>query len=117
MNDTLSEALNRALHSLRPDLAPPKPKKVKAPKEPHLDPQTAGFRKVHLVNQEDGHDKEYKMQIVKVGTLYEVKAEWGRIGKTLQKDTKTDRPCSLIQAETTFNKVLKEKKKKGYKEI
>ena len=112
MNDTLSEALNRALVALRPDLAPPKTKKVKLP-----DVQTTGLRKVHLVFQEGNSDKEYIVQMAKVSTLYEVRFEYGRRGGTHTKGTKTDQPCSLVQANTVFDKLVQEKKKKGYKEI
>jgi predicted DNA-binding WGR domain protein len=110
MNDTLSEALSRALAAIRPDLAPQKPKKVKAA-------VTEKLRSIHLEFQEGSSDKVYNVEVVQTGKLYEVRFEYGRRGSNLNKGTKTDNPVSLDQANTVYHKLVQEKKKKGYKEI
>jgi len=111
MNDSLSQALQRQLQKLMPEKFPAPAKKVKMP-----DVQTTGFRKTHLVFQEGSSNKEYIVQIAAVKGLYEVRFEYGRVGGTHQKGIKNDSPVGLVQANEIFNKLVADKKKKGYKE-
>lgn len=108
----LTEALERQLRKLKPELAPAAPK-AKVPVPTKL----GAYRAVHLVFQEGSSDKEYLVQIIQVGSLYDVRFEYGRRGGTHQKGTKNDSPLYLGAANALFNQLVSEKKKKGYKEI
>lgn len=68
-----------------------------------------------LFYQEGNSDKEYHIQLVSSGGMFRVECQWGRVGSTLQTQTKV-RDVSLEQAEKVYTKVYKEKVGKGYKE-
>lgn len=110
MSNPLTEALERQLRLLRPDMAP-KPMPVQK------SPAPKNIKKVHLVFCEGTSDKEYNVEIVRTNHLYDVQFAYGRRGGTLQKGTKNEFPVSLGQAIDIFDTLVSLKKKKGYKEI
>ena len=61
-------------------------------------------------------DKEYRTQIVKNGSGYQVTFQFGRRGGTLQSGVKTNEPVTLEEAEAIFDKLVREKTSKGYRE-
>ena len=113
----LTEALERQLRKLKPELAPPvrktAPTKIIKP---------SGERAVHLVFQEGSSDKEYLVRIVPAAVhrgagLFDVRFEYGRRGGTHQKGTKNSSPMDSYSANVLFDEIVSEKKKKGYREI
>lgn len=64
--------------------------------------------------KEGGSDKQYSVTIAPSGDGYVVNAAWGRTGSTMQTACKTAAPVSLEQAQATAQKLLNEKRKKGY---
>ncbi len=75
------------------------------------------IKQVTLYYQDDRSDKVYAVELVSVGSEgYIVNFRYGRRGGNLKEDTKTPHPVSLQAAEAIFDKLVKEKTKKGYEE-
>lgn len=72
--------------------------------------------RISLYNREAGSDKVYTLWLEKKGNLYTVQAQWGRRGGPQQTGAKTSSPVGLEKAKAAYEKVLKEKKAKGYHE-
>ena len=79
-----------------------------------VSPSTAA---ISLYFREGSSDKVYHAQIAPDGNdLYSVNFQYGRRGSTLQTGTKTAAPVALAQARKIFDKLVAEKKAKGYTE-
>jgi len=61
-------------------------------------------------------DKEYHAEIIAVGSEYEVHFRYGRRGSALTSGKKTQAPVSLDQARKVYQRLLSEKRAKGYTE-
>ncbi len=81
-------------------------------------------RSVMLYYQQGTSDKVYSVAIYTVGvmpskikrnTTFTVEVGWGRRGQPLRRMTKTTQPCSLTTAITMYDKIVREKKLKGYR--
>jgi len=72
--------------------------------------------RISLYCTEGGSDKVYTLWLEKKGNLYTVQAQWGRRGGPQQTGAKTSSPVGLEKAKAAYEKVLKEKKAKGYHE-
>jgi bifunctional non-homologous end joining protein LigD len=72
---------------------------------------------ISLYFREGSSDKVYHAQIVPNGdNLYSVNFQFGRRGSTLQAGSKTAAPVTLAEARKIFDKLVAEKKAKGYTE-
>jgi bifunctional non-homologous end joining protein LigD len=72
---------------------------------------------ISLYFREGSSDKVYHAQIVPNGDdLYAVSFQYGRRGCTLQNGSKTAVPVTLAEARKIFDKLVAEKKAKGYNE-
>jgi len=70
---------------------------------------------ISLYFREGSSDKVYHAQIAPEGNdLYSVNFQYGRRGSTLQTGTKTSAPIALVQAQKIFDKLVAEKRAKGY---
>jgi bifunctional non-homologous end joining protein LigD len=70
---------------------------------------------VSLYFREGSSDKVYHAQIAPNGDgLYSVNFQYGRRGSTLQTGSKTAAPVALEQAKKIFDKLVAEKRAKGY---
>jgi bifunctional non-homologous end joining protein LigD len=79
-----------------------------------VSPSTIG---ISLYFREGSSDKVYHAQIALDGNdLYSVNFQYGRRGSTLQTGTKTTAPVALVQARKIFDKLVAEKRAKGYTE-
>jgi len=68
-----------------------------------------------LYFQDAKSDKVYEVDLCEVnGGKYLVNFRYGRRGKPLREGTKTNQPVDLASAEKIFEKLVAEKKKKGY---
>jgi bifunctional non-homologous end joining protein LigD len=68
-----------------------------------------------LYFRDGSSDKVYHAQIVTdINDLYSVNFQYGRRGSTLQTGTKTAAPVALAQAQKIFDKLVTEKRAKGY---
>jgi bifunctional non-homologous end joining protein LigD len=77
-------------------------------------PSTAA---ISLYFREGSSDKFYHAQIAPDGNdLYSVNFQYGRRGSTLQTGTETAAPVALAQARKIFDKLVAEKRAKGYTE-
>jgi bifunctional non-homologous end joining protein LigD len=74
------------------------------------------MRKVSLYFREGSSDKEYHVQLEPKGSGFVVNFQYGRRGSTLTSGTKTDKPVAQDKAEQIFQKLVAEKKAKGYTE-
>jgi len=74
------------------------------------------LKSVSLYFREGGSDKEYHVRIEESGSGFLVNFAYGRRGSSLSTGTKTTSPVSLEDAERIYDKLVKEKKAKGYKE-
>jgi bifunctional non-homologous end joining protein LigD len=72
--------------------------------------------KTTLYYHEGSSDKIYQVQIEEAGDRYVVNFAYGRRGSTLSIGTKTNVPVDLDSAQRIFDKLVKEKKAKGYTE-
>jgi bifunctional non-homologous end joining protein LigD len=70
---------------------------------------------IRLYHRDGSSDKTYQAAIEPSNGMYVVNFAYGRRGSTLQTGTKTPAPVDLSTAETLFNKLVKEKRSKGYK--
>ena len=68
---------------------------------------------IELFFQEQPSDKVYNAAIVKNGDAYDVPVEWGRRGSTLRTGSKA-LGVSLAEAKKAYDKVVRQKMKKGY---
>ncbi|HET6844293.1 MAG TPA: WGR domain-containing protein [Candidatus Angelobacter sp.] len=71
---------------------------------------------ISLYYREGNSDKEYHVQLVSTGDLFAVNFQYGRRGSTLSESSKTAVPVSFEQARKIYDKLVKEKKGKGYTE-
>jgi bifunctional non-homologous end joining protein LigD len=69
-----------------------------------------------LYYKEGSSDKVYQCQIEAAGERYVVNFAYGRRGGTLNTGTKTNVPVDFDSAQRIFDKLVKEKKSKGYTE-
>lgn len=74
------------------------------------------IKSISLFFKEGNSDKEYNVQIVKSTDGFSVNFQYGRVGNTLIAGTKTPVPVLEVNASVIFNKLVKEKMVKGYKE-
>lgn len=72
-------------------------------------------KRIELFFQEQPSDKVYNVELVKTKKGWTVHVEWGRRGSNLQKGTKAV-DASLEAAEKAFDKVVRQKMRKGYEE-
>jgi bifunctional non-homologous end joining protein LigD len=85
------------------------------------DQERTVMEKVTLYCREGGSDKQYTIWIEEDQSStkidrWTVQAQWGRRGGTVQAGTKTPKPVARSQAEDVMEKILKEKRAKGYSE-
>ncbi len=78
---------------------------------PHAAPQT-----VHLHYREGNSDKVYQVQLEPKDDGFVVLVAYGRRGSALQTGTKTSSPVAYEEALAIFNRLVREKKTKGYTE-
>ncbi len=69
---------------------------------------------VTLYFREGSSDKVYQCQIEPAGERFVVNFAYGRRGSTLKAGTKTNVPVSFDDAKRIFDKLVKEKRGKGY---
>ncbi len=70
-----------------------------------------------LYYQEGNSDKVYEIDLCEINAQqYLVNFRYGKRGSTLREGTKTDLAVDRSKAENIFNKLVNEKKKKGYQE-
>lgn len=72
------------------------------------------IKEISLYYKDDKSDKEYHIQLEQDKSGYLVNFQYGRRGSTLSTGSKTKSPISLIEAEKTYNSLIKEKTSKGY---
>ena len=68
--------------------------------------------KLHF--QEGKSDKVYEADLCEVGEKFVVNFRYGRSGSQLREGTKTTNPVSFEDAQKIFDKLVNEKKRKGY---
>ena len=73
-------------------------------------------KKVTLYNREGNSDKQYTMWLQEEKTGWTVQFQYGPRGGWVKDGTKTPKPVKLADAEKIYDKLLKEKKAKGYVE-
>jgi bifunctional non-homologous end joining protein LigD len=73
-------------------------------------------KSVTLYCRENGSDKLYKTEVAQEGSGFLVRCWWGPRTGTLQAGTKTKNPVSRDEALKLLEKLVKEKKAKGYHE-
>lgn len=71
---------------------------------------------INLYYREGSSDKLYHVQLEPVDGGFVVNFQYGRRGSTLQTGTKTPSPLPLDKAKTVYDKLVAEKKAKGYTE-
>lgn len=70
-----------------------------------------------VLNYVDGASaKTYQCQLEGSGEAWTVKFQYGRIGSTLTAGSKTPTPVAFDKAKSIFDKLVREKKSKGYSE-
>lgn len=74
------------------------------------------LKSVSLYYREGSSDKEYHVRIEESGAGFLVNFAYGRRGSTLATGTKTASPVDFDVAQRLFDKLVKEKKAKGYTE-
>ncbi|GAB4024182.1 hypothetical protein [Spirosoma gilvum] len=73
------------------------------------------IKQIKLFFKEGNSDKVYEVDLCEVGVgQYVVNFRFGKRGATLKDGTKTPTPVSMAMAETLFNGLEVEKRKKGY---
>ncbi|MBP0009148.1 WGR domain-containing protein [Roseofilum sp. Belize Diploria] len=76
------------------------------------------IKQTTLHYQDNRSDKIYEVELLLAGDNgYIVNFRYGRRGANLKEGTKTPNPVSLPEAEKFFDKLVKEKTKKGYQDI
>src|SRR5512143_1028967 len=76
----------------------------------------ATIKSVQLFFQEGTSDKVYNAAIVDDGGAYTVQVSWGRRGSKLSEGNKAVK-VSRAKAEATFDRLVREKRGKGYEEL
>jgi len=71
---------------------------------------------IALCYREGRSDKVYQVQLERVDAGFVVNFQFGRRGRTLQSGTKTLQPVSYNEAATIYERLVKEKKARGYTE-
>lgn len=71
-------------------------------------------RRTNLQFKEGNSDKVYEVDLCASGDKFLVNFRYGRRGAELKEGTKTDSPIALPDAEKIFQKLVDEKKRKGY---
>ena len=71
---------------------------------------------ITLYYREGASDKIYQCSIEPAGDLFVVNFAYGRRGQTLNTGTKTSSPVDYDEAKALYDKLVKEKKAKGYTE-
>ena len=71
---------------------------------------------VSLSYQDQRSDKVYRVELVESGPGFVVNFAYGRRGSALTSGTKTSHPVAFHVAETIFDRLVAEKKAKGYRE-
>ena len=71
---------------------------------------------ISLYYKEGSSDREYHVQLESAGNGFVVNFQYGRRGSTLQIGTKTTSPIPLDKAQKIYDKLISEKKGKGYTE-
>lgn len=75
-------------------------------------------KRVSLHYQAGNSDKVYEVDLCQIaGDKYLVNFRYGRRGKSLKEGSKTIQAVALPEAEKIFNKLVADKKKKGYRDI
>jgi bifunctional non-homologous end joining protein LigD len=74
------------------------------------------MKSISLYYKDGSSNKEYHTQMVKSDKGVVVNFQYGRVGNALQTGTKTPTPVSEVEAEKIYDKLVKEKIGKGYKE-
>lgn len=74
------------------------------------------FMNTTLYYREGSSDKVYQCRIEPSGTGFVVNFAYGRRGSTLSTGTKTSSPVAYETAKTTYDKLVREKRAKGYTE-
>ena len=75
-------------------------------------------KRVCLYYQAGNSDKVYEVDLCQIAEdKYLVNFRYGRRGKNLKEGSKTVQAVSLAEAEKLFNKLITDKKKKGYRDI
>jgi bifunctional non-homologous end joining protein LigD len=69
-----------------------------------------------LYFRQGSSDKEYHVQLEPKGTGWVVNFQYGRRGSSLSTGTKTQTPVSEVEAQRIFDRLMAEKKAKGYTE-
>ncbi len=77
---------------------------------------TTEQQQITLYYREGSSDKVYQVAIEAQGTGFVVNFAYGRRGSTLQTGTKTSSPVNSEAAKAIFEKLVREKKAKGYTE-
>ncbi len=72
--------------------------------------------KISLYYREGNSDKEYHVQLVQDGNLFVVNFQYGRRHSTLNHGTKTTAPVPYEQAKKIYDKLVREKRSRGYTE-
>ncbi|MDJ1169937.1 WGR domain-containing protein [Roseofilum sp. BLCC_M154] len=76
------------------------------------------IKRTTLHYQDDRSDKIYEVDLLSAGDDgYIVNFRYGRRGGNLKEGTKTSKPVSLPDAEVIFDKLVKDKTKKGYQDV
>lgn len=78
--------------------------------------QMTESKRVTLYCREGGSDKEYTLWLEGDGNAFVVNFQYGRRGGTQNPGTKTKAPITLAEAEKVYDKIVKEKRAKGYVE-
>ncbi|HUZ97369.1 MAG TPA: WGR domain-containing protein, partial [Edaphobacter sp.] len=78
--------------------------------------QSGSPERMSLYFRDNGSDKVYHAQIEEQAGQYVVNFQYGRRGATLQTGTKTASPVDHAKAQNIFEKLVQEKKIKGYTE-
>lgn len=78
--------------------------------------QMTESKRVTLYCREGGSDKEYTLWLEGEGSTFLVNFQYGRRGGTQTPGTKTKAPVALAEAEKIYDKIVKEKRAKGYVE-
>lgn len=74
------------------------------------------MKNISLYFKEGSSNKEYHIKLVQSNGGFLVNFHYGRVGNALQNGSKTQTPVSLKDAEKIYDKLLKEKRAKGYSE-
>ena len=77
---------------------------------------TPQSERITLYYREGSSDKVYQASIEPQGELFVVNFAYGRRGSTMNTGTKTQTPMDYHSAKSIYDKLVREKKAKGYTE-